>query len=443
MAGWKPIGSIYDTIRKRWFGPGDIFAKGDWLPRLYAREFEHTDDAPNVDEQSSIPTPPPSGGADPRVDQLLRDVAELKAGPPGGGQDPRVESLLDRVSTVEGKVTRNGEGLVSARQVASEAKAVADGLASGVEQASAKAQAATEAATAATAKATQVGDEANQAKLKAEDAVAKAAQAATQASEASNTAQAASLNAMSASQSLQGLQTKVSAVEATAGRAEQKAGQAESKSISAQNAARQAAWVASEAKKVTDKVAPLNLDTTYTQVRMDATLAKQEADNAKIIAQGVGGKVQALEVWKQGIPEGQGLQEAVRKIGLLGSEQQISALVSSLVNGMGWTMKQKKKIGHGQELLPGDIKGVFVLLNPDPRNVAELEGQRTFYGAGPVLRVPAGNNPVVLIGSGNGTVQVLGSHDGKMSSFNAPLTLKTQGPELLLMSLSQKYVEDE
>lgn len=465
MAGWKPIGSIYDTIRKRWFGPGDVFHKGDWLPRLYAREFEHTNEEPNVPEQGSIPTPPPpsSGGADPRVDQLLRDVAELKAAPPGSGQDPRVEGLLDRVATVEGKAARNAEGLVSARQVASEAKAVADGLASGVEQAAAKAQAATEAASAATAKATQVVDAANQAKLKAEDAAAKAGQAEAAAAQAGNKAEAASVNAMSAAQGVQGLQGKVQAAEAAAGRAEAKAGEAESTAMSARSTAATATTVANLAKRVTDKLSPLGLDETYQETRANARLAKEAADNAQIIAQGVGNKVQSLEAWKGQMPDASSVSDAIAKIDNYpdaalvdevnqkvlsfpdGSElhsmvsefrrmpeaSEIDKVVRAVVEGLPPKVVETRRLKDNEVLDLSDRPGVNFVINRSDRAVAMYGKQRESGPERTYQIMPRAS--VALVSDGNGDCHMFGTQF-KSDYIKGPVRfslVQAEGPVLL------------
>lgn len=251
MAVSSPKVPVFCIVRGRWYQTTDLFDNRDWLVKTYADWFVAGSGSATVPLVESGPKPPTagggsgSGGADPRVDGLIARIVALETAG-GGGADPRVDGLIARVGEVEaaaGKATEKAE------------------------------KAAVTASTAAS--------EAGNAKAAAEQAAVTAGQAKSKADEVSG--------------ELAPLLTQVGAAEA-------KATAAESKAVEAANTAQQAQLLvissdqtAKAAKAVTDNLERLRVPDTYTTLQTTVRLAKQSADNAEIIANGVSRKVDQAE----------------------------------------------------------------------------------------------------------------------------------------------------
>lgn len=271
MAVSSPKVPVFCIVRGRWYQTTDLFDNRDWLVKTYADWFVAGSGSATVPLVESGPKPPTagggsgSGGADPRVDGLIARIVALETSGGGGGADPRVDGLIARVGEVEaaaGKATEKAEkAAVTASTAVSEAG-----------NAKAAAEQATVAAGQAKLKADEVSGELGTVRSQVGSAEAKATAAESKAVEAANTAQQAQLSVISADQT------------------------------------------AKAAKAVTDNLERLGVPNTYTTLQTTVRLAKQSADNAEIIAQGVGNKVSDLETWKGRLPDSASISGAVTKI---------------------------------------------------------------------------------------------------------------------------------
>lgn len=246
MAVSSPKVPVFCIVRGRWYRTTDLFDNRDWLVKTYKDWFVPGAGSATVPLVESGPKPPNTGGgggpvSDPRVDGLIARIVALETAG-GGGADPRVDGLIARVGEVE----------------------------------------------TAAGKATE----------KAEKAAVAASAAASEAGNAKTTAEQASVTAGQAKSKADEVSVALGAVKSQAGSAEAKATAAETKAVGATNTARQAYFsatsasqTANAAKSITDRLATLDLPGTYPKMQTDVQLAKQNADNAQIIATGVSRKV--------------------------------------------------------------------------------------------------------------------------------------------------------
>lgn len=250
MAVSSPKVPVFCIVRGRWYQTTDLFDNRDWLVKTYADWFVAGSGSATVPLVESGPKPPTAGGggggggADPRVDGLVARIVALETS--GGGADPRVDGLIARVGEVEAAAGK-----------------------------------ATEKAEKATVTASTAASEAGNAKAAAEQAAVAAGQAKSKAEEVSG--------------ELAPLLTQVGSAEAKATAAESKAVEAANTAQQAQLSVISADQTAKAAKAVTDNLERLGVPNTYTTLQTTVRLAKQSADNAEIIANGVSRKVDGAE----------------------------------------------------------------------------------------------------------------------------------------------------
>lgn len=342
MAVSSPKVPVFCIVRGRWYQTTDLFDNRDWLVKTYADWFVAGSGSATVPLVESGPKPPTtggggSGGADPRVDGLIARIVALETAG-GSGADPRVDGLIARVGEVEaaaGKATEKAEkAAVTASTAASEAG-----------NANAAAEQAAVTAGQAKSKAEEVSGELGTVRSQAGSAEAKATAAESKAVEAANTAQQAQLSVISADQT------------------------------------------AKAAKAVTDNLERLGVPNTYTTLQTTVRLAKQSADNAEIIANGVSRKLEAIEEWKTEMP----------------ASSELAEISAKLKSGLAWTVTKDKDLENNEAVSAASLIGVYAVRNNDYQNAIRLVVPGTMNSRATSVTVAAGE-AVHFVSSGVGGV---------------------------------------